>query len=155
RVPSRLVELLRLVPPQLGGEALDRVGQPHPGMAARVVTRLRRGRERRVGKRADRDDDQVRLRGLRVEDLGAALGAEVEDRLLPIRLVRDTRVVGEAPRDLHLVGLDPRLHAEGASGPALAGEAAADRDGKRLARYFQPELPAVTGGFTGRHRRET
>src|ERR1043165_2911595 len=41
----------------------------------------------RVGERADRDDDEVRLRRLGVEDLRAAVGAEGEDGLLRAGLV--------------------------------------------------------------------
>src|SRR5919198_6211844 len=122
-------------------------------MTARVVARLRRRRKRRVGERADRDDDQVRLRRFRVEDLRAAVGAEVEDVLLSVRLVRDARVVAEATDDLDLIRLEPRLHPEGASRPALADKAVADGDRKRLARDFQAKLATVTGGVAGRHRR--
>jgi hypothetical protein len=70
-----------------------------------VGSRIRFGRRRegRVRERADRDDDQVRLRGLRVEDLRAAVGAEVEDMLLLVRLIGDSRVVAEATDDIHLI----------------------------------------------------
>jgi hypothetical protein len=47
----------------------------------------------------------------------------MEDVLLPVRLVRDARVVIEATDDLHLIRLEARLHPEGASRPTLAGEA--------------------------------
>ena len=109
-------------------------------MPARVVARLGRRREGRVGEGADRDDDEVRLVGLGVEDLRAALGAEVEDVLLPVRLVRDARVVVVAAGDLDLIRPESRLHPEGAAGPPLAGEAVADRDRERLARHLEAEL---------------
>jgi hypothetical protein len=76
----------------------------------------------------------------------------MEDVLLSIRLVGDAEVVVEAADDAHLVGFEPRLHPEGASGSALAGEAVADRDGERLARDLETKLPTVTGGFADRHR---
>jgi hypothetical protein len=72
-------------------------------MPSGVVSRFGRRREGRVGERADRDDDQVRLRGLRVEDLRAAVGAEVEDMLLLVRLIGDSRVVAEATDDIDLI----------------------------------------------------
>src|SRR5881275_3516564 len=77
----------------------------------------------------------------------AALGTEMEDVLLPVRLVRDARVVGEATDDLHLIRLEPRLHPEGAPRPPLAGEAVADRDRERVPRDLQTKLSAVAGRF--------
>ena len=79
----------------------------------------------------------------------------MEDVLLPIWLVRDSRVVAEATADLHLLGLEARLHPEGASGATLAGKAVTNGNRKRIARDFQTKLPAVTGGFSSGHRRET
>jgi hypothetical protein len=79
----------------------------------------------------------------------------VEDVLLPVRLVRDSRVVAEATGDLHLIRFESGLHPEGASGPALAGKTVADGDGERIARHFQAKLPTVTGCISGGHRRET
>src|ERR1043165_5480530 len=103
----------------------------------------------RVAERADRDDDEVRLRRLGVEDLRAAVGAEVEDVLLAVGLVGHARVVAEAAADLHLLCPESGLHPEGAARAALAGEAVADRDGERVARHLESELAAVTGGFAG------
>ena len=57
----------------------------------------------------------------------------------------------EATRDLNLIRVEARLHPEGAPGPALAGEAVADRDGERLARHLELELPAVAGGMASGH----
>jgi len=79
----------------------------------------------------------------------------MEDMLLPVCLVRDSRVVAEATDDLHLIRFKARLHPEGASGPTLTGEAVTDGDGKRIARDFQTKLPTVTGGISSAHRRET
>jgi hypothetical protein len=79
----------------------------------------------------------------------------VEDVLLSVRLVGDARVVAEASADLYLIGLEPRLNPEGASGPTLAGTAVADRDSERIALDFEPKLPAVTGCVPGGHHRET
>jgi hypothetical protein len=79
----------------------------------------------------------------------------VEDVLLSVRLVRDSRVVAEATDDLHLIRFKARLHPEGASGPTLTGKTVTDGDGKRIARDFQTKLPAVTGGISSAHRRET
>ena len=124
-------------------------------VTARVVARLRRRRERRVGEGADRNDDQVRFGGFRVEDLRAAVGAEVEDMLLSVGLVGDSRVVAEATADPHLIPVEPRLHPEGASGSTLAGKAVTDGDGKWIACHFQAKLPTVTGCLSRRHRRET
>ena len=75
----------------------------------------------------------------------------MEGVLPPVRLVGDAHVVAEATGDLHLVGLEPRLHAEGAARPALAGEAVADRDRERIARDLETKLPAVAGCFSSGH----
>src|SRR4029450_9671994 len=79
----------------------------------------------------------------------------MEDVFLLVRLVGDSRVVAEATGDVHLIRLVTRLHSEGASGPALAGKAVADRDREGIALRFQLKLPAVTGGFSGSHSRGT
>ena len=115
-------------------------------MAPRVVARLHRRWEGRVGERADHDDDVVGLRRLRVEDRRPAVRAEVEDVLLPVGLVRDPRVVAVATDDLHLIVSEAGLHAERASRPALAGDAMAERDPERVAVHLELKLPAVTGG---------
>ena len=154
RVLPSLVERAHRIP-QLRSRTLDRLGQLDPGMTPRVVARLGRRRERRIGERADGDDDQVGVVRLGVEDLRTALGAEVENVLLPVGLVRDARVVVEAPFDAHLAGLVARLHPEGAAGPTLAREAVADGDRKRIIFDFETKLPAVTGGLPGCHRRRT
>jgi len=78
----------------------------------------------------------------------------MEDVLLPVRLIRDPRVVTEAPEDLHLVRLEARLHPEGASCPTLTGKTVTDGDGKRVARDFQTKLAAVTRGLASGHRRK-
>jgi hypothetical protein len=54
-----------------------------------------------------------------------------------------------------LIRFKAGLHPEGASGPALAGKTVTDGDGKGIARNFQTKLPAVTGGISSGHRRET
>jgi hypothetical protein len=54
-----------------------------------------------------------------------------------------------------LIRFKARLHPEGASGPTLTGKTVTDGDGKRIARDFQTKLPAVTGGISSAHRRET
>ena len=123
-------------------------------MPACLVAGLRRRREARVGERADRDDDQVRLVGLRVEDLRPAVRAEVEGVLLAVRLVGDPRVVVVAADDRHLIGPEGRLHAEGAARAALAREAVAEGHDERVAVHLQAELSAVAGGLPRRHRRE-
>jgi hypothetical protein len=79
----------------------------------------------------------------------------MEDMLLSVRLVRESREVAEATDDLHLIRLKRRLHPEGASGPTLTGKTVTDGDGKRIARDLQTKLPAVTGGISSGHRRET
>jgi len=79
----------------------------------------------------------------------------VEDVFFSVRLVGDSRVVVEATGDLDLIRFESGLHAEGASGAALASEAVADRDRKRVSRDFQAKLPTVTGGIPGGHGRET
>jgi hypothetical protein len=58
----------------------------------------------------------------------------MEDMLLPVCLVRDSRVVAKAAENLHLIRSKARLHPEGASGPTLAGKAVTDRDSERIAR---------------------
>jgi hypothetical protein len=78
----------------------------------------------------------------------------VEDVLLAVRLVRNSRVVAEATDDLHLIRFESGLHPEGASGPTLTGKAVTDGDRERIARDFQAKLPTVTGGISGGHRRE-
>ena len=79
----------------------------------------------------------------------------MEDMLLSVRLVGDPQVVAEATDDAHLIRSEPRLHPEGASGPALAGKAVTDGDRERIARRFQTELPTVAGGLSGGHGRLT
>ena len=79
----------------------------------------------------------------------------MEDVFLPVCLVGDSRVVAEATADLHLIRSEARLHPKGASGPTLAGKAVTDGDGKLIARDFQTKLPAVTGGISSGHGRET
>jgi hypothetical protein len=79
----------------------------------------------------------------------------MEDVLLPVRLVGDSRVVAEATDDLYLIRFEARLHPEGASCPTLAGKAVTDGDGERISRDFQTKLTTVTCGIAGRHRRET
>jgi hypothetical protein len=79
----------------------------------------------------------------------------MEDVLLPVCLVGDSRVVVEAANYPHLIRFEARLHPERTPGPALAGKAVTDRDRKRIACDFQTKLPAETGGFAGRHRRES
>jgi hypothetical protein len=54
-----------------------------------------------------------------------------------------------------LTRFEARLHPEGASGPALAGKTVTDGNGKGIARNFQMKLPAVTGGISSGHGRET
>src|SRR5215475_8874919 len=76
----------------------------------------------------------------------------MEDVLLPVRLVRDQRVVVEATGDFHLIRFEPCLHPKGTSGPALAVEAVADRDRKRVAFGVEPKLPAETGRLSRCHR---
>jgi hypothetical protein len=75
----------------------------------------------------------------------------VEDVLLAVRLVGDPREVLVAALDLHLVRAEAGLHPEGAPGPALAGEAVADRDGERVAGHLELELPAMAGSATSGH----
>ncbi len=75
----------------------------------------------------------------------------MEDVLLPVRLIRDARIVVETARDLTWSGLESRLHPEGAPRPALAGEAVADRDGEGLALDLETELSTMTSGFTRSH----
>jgi hypothetical protein len=121
-------------------------------MSPRVVPRLGRRREGRVGEGADRDDDQVFFLRLGVEDLGATLGTEVEHVLFQVGLFGDARVIAVATLDLDLILLVARLHPEGASRPALAGEAMTDRDGEGLAFDDEVKLPAVAGCNSGCHR---
>jgi len=124
-------------------------------MAVLVVSRLGRRRERRVGERADGDDDQIRLRRFRIEDLRAAVGAEVKGVLFPVLLVRHSREVPVATADLDLLRVERRLHSERASGPTLTGEAVADRDDESITRHVQTKLTAMTGGSPSRHRCES
>jgi hypothetical protein len=79
----------------------------------------------------------------------------VVDVFLRVRLVGDTRVVAEAADDLHLIGLEPRLNPERASGSTLAGTAVADRDSERIAFDFETKLPTLTGCVLGGHHGET
>jgi hypothetical protein len=65
----------------------------------------------------------------------------MEDMLLPVRLVRDSREVAEATDDPYLIPFERRLHPEGAPGPMLTGKTVTDGDGKRIARDFQTSCP--------------
>jgi hypothetical protein len=71
----------------------------------------------------------------------------VEDVLLAVRLLGDSREVAEAAEHLHLVGLESGLHPERASRATLAVKAVTDRDGERIARDLEAKSAAVTGGF--------
>jgi hypothetical protein len=64
---------------------------------------IRSAAGRTVRECADRDNDQVWLRRFCVEDLRAAVRAEMEDMLLLVRLIGDSRVVAEATGDIHLI----------------------------------------------------
>src|SRR4030095_398479 len=96
--------------PQLRGVAVDRGRQGDPRVASRVVPRFDRRRKGRVREGADRNDEHVGLLRFCVEDLGAAVRAEVEDVLLPVRLVGDSLVVADATDDVNLVRLVTRLY---------------------------------------------
>src|SRR5262249_42032123 len=129
-----------------------RIRQAQPGVTPGVVARLGRRREGRVGERTHGDDDQIRLRRLRVEDLRTAGRAEMKDVLLPVGLVGDPREVAEAAAHLHLLGLESGLHPERAPRATLAGKAVADRDGERIAGNLETKPAAVTRGFAGPRR---
>jgi hypothetical protein len=79
----------------------------------------------------------------------------MEEVLLPVCLVRDSRVVAKATEHPHLIDSKARLHTEGASGPTLAGKTVTDGDSKRVARDFQSKLATVTGGMSVYHRGES
>jgi hypothetical protein len=79
----------------------------------------------------------------------------VKDVLFAISLVRDPDVVTLATDDTHLIGREPCLHPEGASGPALTGKAVAYGDRERVALGCQTELTTTTSGVSGSHRAET
>ena len=96
---------------------------------------------------------QVRLVRLGVEDLRAAVGAEVKDVLLAVGLVARAARSRCSGRTRDLIALEAGLHAKGAARPPLAGEAVADRDGERLADDRETELAAVAGGPA--HQRPT
>jgi hypothetical protein len=153
RVLPRLVQRAGRIP-QFARVPLDGVRQPDPRMPPPVVARLRRRWKHRVGEGARRDDDQIGIVGLGVEDLRAALGTEVERVLLLVRLVGDPGVALEAAGDRNLLGLECRLHAECASGSPLAREAVADRRREGLALDFEPQLTAVACRFTRDHTHE-
>ena len=120
-------------------------------MTPRSVPRLGRRRELRIGERPDHHDDDARFVGLRGEDRRAALGAEVKDVDLAVCLVRRPGVVGVAAGDAHLVGVEPRLHAERASRPPLARKAVTDRDRERIARRLDAKLATAAGCLADRH----
>jgi hypothetical protein len=82
-----------------------------------------RGREGRLGKCADRNGNNVRRCRKHVEDGRAAVGAEMKGSLLA--LVGDSHVVAEATVDANVIRCEPCLDPEGASGPALTGQAVA------------------------------
>jgi hypothetical protein len=79
----------------------------------------------------------------------------MEDVRLLVLLLRDPLEVVEATDNLDLIRLERSLHAEGASGPALAVEAVADRNDERIAVHLQTKLATVAGGFSGSHRSGT
>ena len=126
---------------------LDGVRHDDPRVHARLVDRPPWRREAGIGEGADRDGDESRRRVELEEDSGAALGAERERSRLAV--VRDPRVVRVPALDPHILLDEPRLGAEHASGPALAGETVADRDANRLAVDLEPKLAAATSGLPG------
>lgn len=124
-------------------------------MPSRLVDRLGRRREGRVGEGADRNNDQVWLCRLCVEDRRAAVRTEVKNMFLSVLLVGDSHVVAEAAENLNLTRGECRLDPEGASGPALAGKAVTHGNHDRIALSFQTKLPTATGASSGSHRHET
>ena len=121
--------------------------QGHPRMPSRLVDRHGRRRERRLGKRSDRNGGHIRRGRERVEDGRTAVGAEVEGSRLAV--VGDSHVVAVAAGDVNPAGWEPRLDPERAPGPSLAREAVAHRDPDRVALRRHAKLPAATGGVAG------
>jgi len=70
-----------------------------------------------------------------------------------VALVRGSDVVAVTTDDAHLIGCEPCLDPEGASGPPLAGKAVAHGDPDRISLRCQKKLPTATGGIAGRHHR--
>ena len=70
-------------------------------------------------------------------------------------LVGGSDVGGVTTDDADVIGGEPCLDPEGASGPPLAGKAVAHGDPDRIALRRQVKLPAATGGGTGSHRRRS
>ena len=159
RVPGMRLDQLagavddRVVPPpRRAGEApprprpLDRVGQRDPRMAARLVDRDRRRRERRVGEGAERDGDQVRCVPDRVEDRPAALRTEAEP---PLRaaLVGKPDALGAAAGDAHPVAGNRAWAAKALpSGADTPGSGRLNPD--RIALRLQAKLPTATRGVS-------
>ena len=83
-------------------------------MPPRLEHRDRRRRERRLGKSADRNGNDIWCGRKRVEDRRPAVRAEMKGSLLA--LVRDSHEVAEATGHLHSVRWEPRLDPEGAAG---------------------------------------
>jgi hypothetical protein len=119
--------------------------QAQPATDAVVSRTPIRSGARRTGRRKSRpNDDPVWLVRLCVEDLRAAVGAEMEDVLLSVRLVGDSHVIAEPTDDVHLIRCERRLHPEGTSCATLAGKTVTHGDHKRIARHVQTKLPTVT-----------
>lgn len=70
-----------------------------------------------------------------------------------VALVRGSDVVAVSTDDAHVIGSEPCLDPEGASGPSLAGKAVAKGDPDRISLRCQTKLPTATGGLARRHRR--
>jgi len=127
---------------------LDRRGYRDPCVPTHLVHRARGRREPRLGERAYGDRDDVLLSRQVVEDRRAAMRAEVERPR--VALVGDPRVCRRVPLDPDAVAEVPRLNAERASRPSLAGEAVAHRDADRISLRHQAELATATSAWWSR-----
>jgi mannose-6-phosphate isomerase-like protein (cupin superfamily) len=122
-------------------------GRPTHGCMRSSQNRDARRGEVRVGERADRHRDVLRVGP--VVDGRAAARAEEERALLAV--VGDPHVLARVALNPYLLARPACLHPERAPCAPLAGEAVADRDPDRVALDLDRELPARAGRTPRRH----
>ena len=106
-------------------------------------------REGGIGERAYGDGDEVGFLVRLIKDRGTASRAKMERD--SITAVRCTAVLGRGAVDADPVPREPRLSAERASCPALAGQAMAHRNPDRVTLGDSVELPTAAGRMASRH----
>lgn len=125
---------------------LDSGGELDPAVLARLPNRDPWGREVWIAKGAGWNGDEFWHRAQDVVDGGPALGAEVI--CARVALIGDADVLGRVAPDANPLTREAGVEPKRASGPALAGDAVADRNPGRFSFCDQLDLTATAAGLT-------